>query len=153
MIDDYKPSLDELMHYGVKGMKWGVRKDPRKGIVKTAKKGMRKARNAYYVDPVKRERSNAVARRRTMSDKELNERIKRLEQEKKLKQLTAENISPGRQALKRFGNATLGAAGTAAGAAAVKYILGSKAEGTKFGDIRLIDVGMHVGKQLKKIKK
>ena len=27
MIHDNKPSLDELMHYGVMGMKWGVRKE------------------------------------------------------------------------------------------------------------------------------
>lgn len=27
MSNAYEPSLEELMHYGVKGMKWGVRKE------------------------------------------------------------------------------------------------------------------------------
>ena len=30
-IDD-KPSLDELMHFGVKGMKWGIRRDGPEGV-------------------------------------------------------------------------------------------------------------------------
>ena len=149
MFEDNKPPLEELMHHGIKGMKWGIRKDIRSG----AKKGMTKARNAYYVDPTKRERAKAAARRRTMSDDELNRRIERLQKEKKLKELTADDISPGRQALKRFGKATLGVAGTAAGAAAVKYIMGSRMEGTKFRDIDPVDVGKHVGKVLKKVKK
>lgn len=157
MVPIEKPPLDELTHHGVKGMKWGVRKGDitkvRKNILKGGKKLSRKARNAYYVDPVKRSRANAMARRRTMSDKELDARIARLKKEKQLKELTQEDISPGRKALKTFGKATLGAAGTAAGAAAVKYVLGSRAEGTALKDIRLIDVGKHVGKQLKKIKK
>lgn len=31
MVNYEKPSLNELTHYGVKGMKWGVRKDRSKG--------------------------------------------------------------------------------------------------------------------------
>ena len=97
MLEDDKPSLDELMHYGVKGMKWGIRKgkvsDRVTHLAQKAKKLPSKAKSAYYRNPTKRDRAEASARRRTMSDAELDRRIKRLEKEKKLKQLTQEDIS------------------------------------------------------------
>lgn len=37
--DDEKPSIDELFHYGVKGMKWGVRHDPEKGSIARLRMG------------------------------------------------------------------------------------------------------------------
>ena len=36
MIEE-KPSLDELVHFGVKGMKWGVRKKVSKGEIQDAR--------------------------------------------------------------------------------------------------------------------
>jgi len=40
--EDNKPSLDELLHYGVKGMKWGVRKAEPSTMSKTERKQARK---------------------------------------------------------------------------------------------------------------
>lgn len=39
MIDDEKPPLDELVHFGIKGMQWGVRHKPAAGRGFTLKPG------------------------------------------------------------------------------------------------------------------
>lgn len=42
-FDEGKPSLDELEHYGTKGMKWGVRKNSLRGQALNAKRSRLKA--------------------------------------------------------------------------------------------------------------
>lgn len=71
-----------LVHAGVKGMKWGVRKD--------AVKLSRKEQSA------RDQRADYKNRRRTISDKSLDSMVKRLEQEKKLRSLVNEDLSPGK---------------------------------------------------------
>ena len=77
-----------LEHYGVKGMKWGVRR----GVIKSGKE--RTSRE----DKVRAKRKDAKRRRQVLSDKDLNGLVKRLEQEKKLKSLLEEDLAPGRTA-------------------------------------------------------
>ena len=67
------------MHHGVKGMKWGVRRQQKKAS-RARKKDMR----------------NASKNRRQLSDQELDARINRLKKEKQLKELTNEELNPGR---------------------------------------------------------
>lgn len=77
---------DFLEHYGVLGMKWGVRKDS---------KGVR--RGTPSADKViKKDRKKAVKKRRLLSDRDLETRIARLKAEKQLRTLTAEEITPGK---------------------------------------------------------
>lgn len=109
--DIFEDEESELKHYGVLGQKWGIRKDP-------ADAGVRKTRGSM------------VRNRRLLSDDQLAATVRRLEMEKKLKELAAEDLAPGRMALnntlgKIFGTA-LGAAAGVAGAAIVKQILASK---------------------------
>lgn len=74
-----------LEHFGVKGMKWGVRKHRRTS------------------DQVRRdERAKAVKNVRSLSDSDLDKRISRLEKERKLKTLTDESLSPGKTAAKQI---------------------------------------------------
>lgn len=70
-----------LMHHGVKGQRWGVRKEQR---------------------AVSKSRRKALKRVKTMSTKELNDRISRLEKEKRLRELTESEVSKGRAFIKNL---------------------------------------------------
>ena len=70
---------DFLEHYGIPGMRWGVRKSTSSGSSGTAKK-------RRSSDQVKKDdRKAAMTKRRTLSDKELDSRISRLERKENLK--------------------------------------------------------------------
>lgn len=70
-----------LMHHGVKGQRWGVRKEQR---------------------AVSKSRRKALKRVKTMSTKELDDRISRLEKEKRLRELTESEVSRGRSFVKNL---------------------------------------------------
>ena len=101
-----------LTHFGVIGMKWGVRKGPSADT------------------KVRRSRSKMYKNRRTMSDSEIKKAINRMQMEKKLKNLVEEDIAPGRIAAKEFlsktGAAFVGAAVGTASATLVKSYLAKK---------------------------
>lgn len=80
----------ELYHYGVLGMKWGRRRYQNKDGTLTA------AGKARKNSEVKKQRKRDVKNRRTLTDAELKQKIERLKLEKQLKELTAEDISPGK---------------------------------------------------------
>lgn len=68
-----KPSLDELIHYGVKGMKWGVRKSEPTTYSKAERKQAKKNVNAFqdaHVESKYRTGEDLFSRR--MSDAEYN---------------------------------------------------------------------------------
>lgn len=91
---------DELYHHGIKGMKWGVRRyqNPDGTLTEAGKKrSEREARKA-----VKKDREWANKNRSLLSDEELNARINRLQREKQLRELTASEINPGRNAAKKI---------------------------------------------------
>ena len=101
---------DFLIHYGKKGMKWGVRRRPSK--------------TTTYVKPATH-----------LSDQELAKRIKRLEQEKKYNKLNQKEMSKGKKAAdeiltnsgKKAASTALAAASVAVGVAAVKlYLVATK---------------------------
>lgn len=102
---------DELMHYGVKGMKWGVR---RKRYLSKARSKVRKLKRdrVKKKEAQKAERAASKAAKKTseqskrkpvseMSDEELNAAIKRMQLERQYKQLHAEN-NPSSDRGKKF---------------------------------------------------
>lgn len=123
----------ELYHHGVKGMKWGRRKDRSKSSGKSRNRNSSRLSRSEkrQIREIKRERKKASKRRLLLSDEELNRRINRMEKEKKLKELTYESVSPGKTKIKKALNSSgakkmYGVAGNvAAGSAAygVKYAL------------------------------
>lgn len=103
--------MDELMHYGVPGMKWGVRKkyEPkgrRRGKTNTQriyeavkeKSATRKARKAA-IKEVQAQRNQKVVRRsvKDMSDEELRTAINRMQMERTYAQLTAPEVNKGKK--------------------------------------------------------
>lgn len=119
----------ELYHHGIKGQKWGVRRFQNKnGSLTTAG---RKRYNDNYADTnIRNDRKNALKKRRSLSDEEIERRINRIKKEHELKRITEADISPGKAAVKRILKnsgekiATAAVAGT--GAYAVKVALTKK---------------------------
>lgn len=79
---------DELYHWGVKGMKWGVRRYQNKDGTLTAE-----GKKRYIQDHDDYTRVHTKKSVREMSDSELNSRINRLQKEQQYEHLTA---SPGK---------------------------------------------------------
>lgn len=103
-----------LMHYGVKGQRWGVIRTPEElGYYKkkqtrrnksnfkkqvSVEKKYAKTMNKYY----RKEAKQDSKYRRTLSDEALNDSIKRMENEKRLKRVTKENLNPKKTAVEDF---------------------------------------------------
>jgi hypothetical protein len=115
MIDTIYSDPNFLQHYGVKGMKWGVRKDNK--VVKAFKKSWNNQLGVKAYKGVKRvvtkqpyKKSN-YAKTRKLSDQELRTRINRLQMEKQYRDLLAQDQIAAKAAtnsiLETYGTAIL----------------------------------------------
>ena len=86
---------NELYHYGVLGMKWGIRKSRGGGVSKTGRRGRTtKERPIAHEDYKKAHSKKSV---REMSDTELRSRINRLDMERRYQELNPSTKNRGRK--------------------------------------------------------
>lgn len=104
-----------LVHYGVRGQKWGIRRFQNKDGSLTS------AGKKRYSDDAKDEKTEKVSSKKDrgrMTDAELSRRIARLEKETKLKDLEAKNRDNGeayaKEILKDIGKRVIVTAATGA---------------------------------------
>lgn len=124
---------DILMHYGIKGMKWGIRRTEAQ---------LQRARGKLESDANRSEvkrRKATYKNRRTISDDDLRKEVSRLELEKKYKNLVDEDVRPGRTAVRKFLKSTGGRVLTSAAIGTMAYagylaLGGSDPDGTKMAN-------------------
>lgn len=89
---------NELQHWGIKGQKWGVRRYQNKNGTLTPA-GKKRYANMTPDQRKKESMKQDVKNRRLLSDADLKRKIERIQNEKKLKDLTAEELEPGKKAV------------------------------------------------------
>lgn len=85
---------DIIYHHGILGMKWGIRRSP---VQLLRARGKLKTQTDIYNENKKDQMRKDSKNRRNLSNEDIKKKIERLNLEKQLKDLTEENLSPGKK--------------------------------------------------------
>ena len=88
---------NNLQHHGIKGQKWGVRRFQKKDGSLTLAGRKRQKQNNDGPTHEDHSKSHSIKSVKSMSDKELRDRINRLNMERQYAQLTAQEKSVGKK--------------------------------------------------------
>lgn len=119
-----------IMHYGVKGMKWGIRRSKDQLSDSNGEKTLR--------DKERQRRKQVHKNRRILSDADLKKEVDRLTLEKKYRELSDADLNPGRSAVSKFLKSSGGRVATSAAIGSLAY-LGYSAMTGKFDVTRAAD--------------
>lgn len=90
-------NLNELNHHGILGQKWGIRRYQNEDGTLTAAGKARQEREE--ITKAANQKKADVRKRGTFTTKELRKRIEKIQLEKQLRELTNEELYPGRKAV------------------------------------------------------
>ena len=98
---------NELYHFGIKGMRWGVRRyqNPDGSLTNAGKNRLKKGQTSNEeTDSSNKSKTKTV---KEMSDDELSQAITRLQLEEKYKSLSPKNVSKGKEFVDTVANDVL----------------------------------------------
>ena len=103
---------NELYHFGIKGMRWGVRRyqNPDGSLTNAGKKRLKKGQTSNEENDSSNKSSTKSSSTKTvkdMSDDELSQAITRLQLEEKYKSLSPKNVSKGKEFVDTVANDVL----------------------------------------------
>lgn len=125
-----------LCHHGVKGMKWGRRKDRNKGSSPNKAKNVKNKDQKIENNKDEKKSSNKPKKKlKDLTDQELQSKIRRLQMEKQYRDLKKDEVSAGKRLLGEI----LKTSGRMLGVQVANYV-GGKAINNLFGD-EVVKVG------------
>lgn len=129
-----------LIHWGIKGMRWGVRRyeNPDGTLTEAGKERYRKNQEKIERKAIKKQRKLDNKNRSTLNDAELNKKIDRLRKEKELRTLTESEVTRGKglvkDAMKNVGSKVLTTVGAGLALYGAKSIASGRFDRNELGN-------------------